>query len=110
MPRALAGRLAALRGIDMVLTAGGSQPLRVARRPDRRSGGRLRPLGRPRRCGATHDLSASMRRCARTAASRSSGALVMKSPHQNLDANRRWRNFDAFDWLLNHAMTATCAA
>jgi len=20
-----------------------------------------------------------------------------------LDANRRWRNFDAFDWVLNHA-------
>jgi len=29
--------------------------------------------------------------------------LVMNRRIQNLDANRRWRNFDAFDWLLNHA-------
>ena len=29
--------------------------------------------------------------------------LVMNRRIENLDANRRWRNFDAFDWVLNHA-------
>jgi len=28
--------------------------------------------------------------------------LVMNRRIENLDANRRWRNFDAFDWVLNH--------
>jgi len=44
-----------------------------------------------------------MRRCARTAASRNSRLpLVMNRRIENLDANRRWRNFDAFHWVLNH--------
>jgi phosphonoacetate hydrolase len=29
--------------------------------------------------------------------------LVMNRRIENLDVNRRWRNFDAFDWVLNHA-------
>jgi phosphonoacetate hydrolase len=29
--------------------------------------------------------------------------LVMNRRIANLDGNRRWRNFDAFDWVLNHA-------
>jgi len=29
--------------------------------------------------------------------------LVMNRRITNLDPNRRWRNFDAFDWVLNHA-------
>jgi phosphonoacetate hydrolase len=29
--------------------------------------------------------------------------LVMNRRIANLDDNRRWRNFDAFDWVLNHA-------
>jgi len=29
--------------------------------------------------------------------------LVMNRPGAKLDAGRRWRNFDAFDWVLNHA-------
>jgi len=29
--------------------------------------------------------------------------LIMNRRIENLDANRRWRNFDAFDWVLNHA-------
>src|SRR5205807_1604103 len=29
--------------------------------------------------------------------------LVMNRRIENLDPNRRWRNFDAFDWVLNHA-------
>src|SRR5207302_873074 len=28
---------------------------------------------------------------------------VMNRRIENLDPNRRWRNFDAFDWVLNHA-------
>jgi phosphonoacetate hydrolase len=29
--------------------------------------------------------------------------LVLNRRIANLDANRRWRNFDAFEWVLNHA-------
>jgi hypothetical protein len=29
--------------------------------------------------------------------------LVMNRRIADLDVNRRWRNFDAFDWVLNHA-------
>jgi len=29
--------------------------------------------------------------------------LVMNRRIENLEADRRWRNFDAFDWVLNHA-------
>jgi phosphonoacetate hydrolase len=29
--------------------------------------------------------------------------LIMNRPFTDLDRNRRWRNFDAFDWVLNHA-------
>jgi phosphonoacetate hydrolase len=29
--------------------------------------------------------------------------LVLNRRIANLDTNRRWRNFDAFDWVLNHA-------
>jgi phosphonoacetate hydrolase len=28
--------------------------------------------------------------------------LIMNRPFANLDMQRRWRNFDAFDWVLNH--------
>jgi phosphonoacetate hydrolase len=29
--------------------------------------------------------------------------LVMNRRIENLDVDRRWRNFDAFDWVLNRA-------
>ena len=29
--------------------------------------------------------------------------LIMNRTFANLDMQRRWRNFDAFDWVLNHA-------
>ena len=29
--------------------------------------------------------------------------LIMNRRITALDVNRRWRNFDAFDWVLNHA-------
>jgi phosphonoacetate hydrolase len=29
--------------------------------------------------------------------------IILNRPIPNLDANRRWRNFDVFDLALNHA-------
>jgi phosphonoacetate hydrolase len=29
--------------------------------------------------------------------------LIMNRRSATLDSTRRWRNFDAFDWALNHA-------
>jgi phosphonoacetate hydrolase len=29
--------------------------------------------------------------------------LIINAGLEGLDANRRWRNFDAFDWVLNRA-------
>ena len=29
--------------------------------------------------------------------------LIINRRLEDLDANRRWRNFDAFDWVLNRA-------
>ena len=29
--------------------------------------------------------------------------LISNRPIAAADQNRRWRNFDAFDWILNHA-------
>jgi len=29
--------------------------------------------------------------------------LIMNRPVAQLDSTRRWRNFDAFDWVLNLA-------
>ncbi len=29
--------------------------------------------------------------------------LIMNRRSARLDVERRWRNFDAFDWALNHA-------
>jgi phosphonoacetate hydrolase len=103
--RALAGRLAALRGIDMVLT----RPEAASRfeLPADRIGDLVVVSGRSVALGgaaARHDLSgldAPLR--SHGGLSEQAVPLVMNRRIQNLDANRRWRNFDAFDWLLNHA-------
>jgi len=29
--------------------------------------------------------------------------LILNRRIERLDTERRWRNFDAFDWVLNHA-------
>lgn len=102
---ALAARIAALRGIELVLTR-----TEAARRfelpPDRI--GDLVVLSVPAvvigSAAARHDLSGL------DAPLRSHGGLseqpvplVMNRPFPGLDTNRRWRNFDAFDWVLNHA-------
>jgi len=103
--RALAGRLAALRGIDMVLT----RPEAASRfeLPADRIGDLVVVSGRSVALGgaaARHDLSgldAPLR--SHGGLSEQAVPLVMNRRIENLDANRRWRNFDAFDWVLNHA-------
>lgn len=100
----LARRLAALRGIELVLTrAEAAQRFELP--PDRIGdlvvvSVRAVALGSAR---AKHDLSGL------DAPLRSHGGLseqpvplVMNRAIANLDSNRRWRNFDAFDWVLNH--------
>jgi phosphonoacetate hydrolase len=103
--RALALRLAALRGIETVLTR-----LEAASRfelPADRIGDLVVVSSRSVALGgaaAKHDLSGL------DAPLRSHGGiseqpvpLVMNRRIEMLDANRRWRNFDAFHWALNHA-------
>jgi phosphonoacetate hydrolase len=101
----LAVRLARLRGIELVLTRADAAS-RFELPADRIGdlvvvGTRSVALGG---AAARHDLSGL------DAPLRSHGGLseqpvplVMNRPIANLDVNRRWRNFDAFDWVLNHA-------
>jgi phosphonoacetate hydrolase len=102
---ALAARIAALRGIEAVLTR--AQAASRFELPADRIGDLVVVSGRSVALGsaaARHDLSGL------DAPLRSHGGLseqpvplVMNCRIENLDANRRWRNFDAFDWVLNHA-------
>jgi len=101
---ALAARLGALRGIELVLTRAAA----AARfeLPEDRIGDLVVVAERAVVIGgaaARHDLSGL------DAPLRSHGGLseqrvplVMNRPAR-LDVERRWRNFDAFDWVLNHA-------
>jgi phosphonoacetate hydrolase len=102
---ALAARIAALRGVELVL-ARGEAARRFELPPERIGdlvviGVRSVAIGALR---ARHDLSGL------DAPLRSHGGLseqpvplIMNRPIAGLDTNRRWRNFDAFDWVLNHA-------
>jgi phosphonoacetate hydrolase len=102
---ALAERIAALRGIELVLTR--ADAARRFELPADRIGDLVLIAARPVVIGsaaAKHDLSAL------DAPLRSHGGLseqrvplVMNRRFAGLDVNRRWRNFDAFDWVLNHA-------
>jgi len=102
--RALAARIAALRGIDMVLTR--AEAASRFELPADRIGDLVVVSSRSVALGgaaAKHDLSGL------DAPLRSHGGLseqpvplVMNRRIENLDANRRRRNFDAFDWVLNH--------
>ena len=100
----LVARIAALRGVEVVLTR--AQAAERFELPPDRIGDlvvvsvRSVALGSAR---AKHDLSGL------DAPLRSHGGiseqpvpLVMNRRIANLDTNRRWRNFDAFDWVLNH--------
>jgi phosphonoacetate hydrolase len=103
--RALLGRIAALRGVEVVLTR--AEAATRFELPADRIGDLVVVSGRSVALGgaaAKHDLSGL------DAPLRSHGGLaeqavplVMNRRIENLDTNRRWRNFDAFDWILNHA-------
>jgi phosphonoacetate hydrolase len=102
---ALAARIAALRGIEAVLTR--AEAARRFELPADRIGDLVVVSVRSVALGgaaAKHDLSGL------DAPLRSHGGLseqpvplIMNRPIANLDDNRRWRNFDAFDWVLNRA-------
>jgi phosphonoacetate hydrolase len=103
--RALADRIGTLRGIETVLLRAEAAS-RFELPPDR-IGDLVVVSGRPVALGgaaAKHDLSGL------DAPLRSHGGLseqpvplVMNQRSAGLDLDRRWRNFDAFDWVLNHA-------
>jgi phosphonoacetate hydrolase len=100
----LLARIAALRGVEVVLTR--AQAAQRFELPADRLGDLVVVSVRSVALGsaqARHDLSGL------DAPLRSHGGLseqpvplVMNRRIANLDTNRRWRNFDAFDWVLNH--------
>jgi phosphonoacetate hydrolase len=102
---ALIARLAALRDIELVLTR--AQAAQRFELPADRIGDLIVISRRSVALGGAatkHDLSGL------DAPLRSHGGLaeqpvplVMNRRIERLDVNRRWRNFDAFDWVLNHA-------
>ena len=104
-PAALVKRIGAQRGIEQVLTR--AQAAETFELPADRIGDivvvseRFTVIGTS---ASRHDLSAL------DAPLRSHGGvseqrvpLIVNRPTSGLDANRRWRNFDAFDLALNHA-------
>ncbi len=102
---ALAARLSALQGVELVLTrAEAAQRFEL---PPDRIGDlvvvsiRSVALGGAR---AKHDLSgldAPLR--SHGGISEQAVPLVMNRRSTQLDLGKRWRNFDAFDWALNYA-------
>jgi phosphonoacetate hydrolase len=104
-PHEVARRIAGLRGIEVVLTR--AQAAERFELPPDRIGDLVVVSIRSVAIGGAarrHDLSGL------DAPLRSHGGiseqpvpLIMNRPIAGLDANRRWRNFDAFDWVLNHA-------
>jgi phosphonoacetate hydrolase len=102
---ALLPRVAQLRGIELVLTR--SDAARRFELPADRIGDLVVIAERSVVIGgaeAKHDLSGL------DAPLRSHGGLaeqqvplIMNRSFARLDSERRWRNFDAFDWVLNHA-------
>jgi phosphonoacetate hydrolase len=102
---ALAPRIAVLRGIETVL--GRAEAARRFELPADRIGDLVVVSGRSVAIGgaaAKHDLSgldAPLR--SHGGVSEQAVPLVLNRRIRGLDENRRWRNFDAFDWVLNHA-------
>ena len=103
-PQALARRIAGLRGIEVVLTRAAAAE-RFELPPDR-IGDLVVVATHAVAIGgaaAKHDLSgldAPLR--SHGGIAEQSVPLIMNRPFAKLDTNRRWRNFDAFDWVLNH--------
>jgi phosphonoacetate hydrolase len=101
---ALAARLGGLRGIHAVLTR--AEAAARFELPADRIGDlvivatRFVALGG---AAAKHDLSGlDVPLRSHGGISEQSVPLVLNRRIAGLDANRRWRNFDAFDWVLNH--------
>jgi phosphonoacetate hydrolase len=103
--RALADRIGTLRGIETVLLRAEAAS-RFELPPDR-IGDLVVVSRRPVALGgaaAKHDLSgldAPLR--SHGGLSEQAVPLVMNQRSADLDLDRRWRNFDAFDWVLNYA-------
>jgi phosphonoacetate hydrolase len=101
----LAARIAALRGIELVLTR--ADAARRFELPADRIGDLVVIAERAVVIGgaaAKHDLAgldAPLR--SHGGLSEQQVPLVMNRRMPQLDVERRWRNFDAFDWVLNHA-------
>jgi phosphonoacetate hydrolase len=101
----VAARIAALRGIERVLAR--ADAAREFELPADRIGDLVAIAERAVVIGGAatkHDLSgldAPLR--SHGGLSEQQVPLVMNRRVPGLDANRRWRNFDAFDWVLNRA-------
>jgi phosphonoacetate hydrolase len=101
----LAARIAALHGIETVLTR--AKAAEAFELPADRIGDLVVVSRRSVALGgaaAKHDLSgldAPLR--SHGGISEQQVPLVMNRRIANLDESRRWRNFDAFEWVLNHA-------
>jgi phosphonoacetate hydrolase len=104
-PQALARRIAAVPGVEVVLTR--AQAVERFELPADRIGDLVVVATRFVTIGSAasrHDLSgldAPLR--SHGGISEQAVPLIMNRPFTDLDRNRRWRNFDAFDWVLNHA-------
>lgn len=96
-------RLAALRGIDTVLSR--AQAAARFELPADRIGELVVTATRSVVIGsaaARHDLSGlEVPLRSHGGLSEQPVPLICNRPLESLDANRRWRNFDAFDWVLN---------
>jgi phosphonoacetate hydrolase len=104
-PQVLARRIAAVPGVEVVLTR--AQAVERFELPADRIGDLVVVATRFVTIGSAasrHDLSgldAPLR--SHGGISEQAVPLIMNRPFTDLDRNRRWRNFDAFDWVLNHA-------
>jgi len=104
-PTAVGRRLAQLRGMEVVLTR--SQAAERFELPPDRIGDLVAVSIHSVALGSAasrHDLSgldAPLR--SHGGISEQAVPLVMNRRFTWPDTNRRWRNFDAFDWVLNHA-------
>ena len=103
--RSLAPRLSALRGIEVVLPR--HEAAVRFELPADRIGDLVVVSGRSVALGsaaAKHDLSGlDVPLRSHGGLSEQQVPLVLNRRIADLDTNRRWRNFDAFDWVLNHA-------